>query len=31
MAVRRSTQRYVIWGLAGYLAYHFYSHPAHRK
>lgn len=23
MALRRSTHRYIIWGLAGYLGYHF--------
>ncbi len=29
MAIRRSTQRYLIWGLGGYLAYHYLT--THRK
>lgn len=32
MAIRRSTQRYLLWGLGGYLAYHFYAaHGTHRR
>lgn len=32
MAIRRSTQRYLLFGVSGYLAYHFLiAHSAHRR